>query len=186
MMKEIEQFKDYKINESGIIINKKNHVMKPVMNKKGYLRTALETYDSDGKFVKRTNVSIHRLVAQTFIPNPDNLPVVLHLDNDKLNNHVSNLKWGTQLENAQQAYNDGLLIPPNYAKTHTNEYEIYNDENIIKCSGMEGVSKKINCTIGTASKIFNNNDQIHFGEFEGYKIRKTGNTIIKPIYFIDK
>lgn len=45
------------------------------------------------------NISIHRLVACAFIPNPDNLPVVHHIDENPQNNSVSNLKWCTQKEN---------------------------------------------------------------------------------------
>jgi hypothetical protein len=47
-------------------------------------------------------MSVHRLVCETFNPNPNNLPVVLHLDNDPTNNHFTNLKWGTQSENILQ------------------------------------------------------------------------------------
>lgn len=53
---------------------------------------------------------LHRLIAITLIPNPHNYPVVRHLDNNKLNNHVSNLKWGTQRDNMQQMHDDGLWI----------------------------------------------------------------------------
>lgn len=42
--------------------------------------------------------SAHRLVAIHFIPNPDNLPVVNHIDGNKLNNNVTNLEWATQSE----------------------------------------------------------------------------------------
>jgi len=45
---------------------------------------------------------IHRLVAEAFIPNPNNYPNVLHNDNDTSNNSVSNLRWGTQKDNLEQ------------------------------------------------------------------------------------
>ena len=46
----------------------------------------------------------HRLVAKYFIPNPDNFPIVLHLDNNPLNCHKDNLKWWTQKENMKQCF----------------------------------------------------------------------------------
>lgn len=46
--------------------------------------------------------NLHRLVAKAFIPNPDNYPVVMHLDNDPSNNNVTNLKWWTVQENNKQ------------------------------------------------------------------------------------
>lgn len=54
---------------------------------------------------------IHRLVAQTFIPNPENKREVNHKDGNKQNNHVSNLEWVTRSENQKLAYKLGLQKP---------------------------------------------------------------------------
>lgn len=68
----------------------------------------------DGTFRK---VYVHRLVAETFIPNPKNLPVVMHKNNLKTDYDVENLKWGTQSENITSAYTDGLFkTTPNIEK----------------------------------------------------------------------
>lgn len=48
-------------------------------------------------------------MAETYIPNPQHLPIVLHKDNNKTNINVNNLKWGTVSENTKQAYKDGLI-----------------------------------------------------------------------------
>lgn len=52
---------------------------------------------------------IHRLVAESYIPNPNNLPCVNHLDGNKLNNDISNLEWCTYSENMVHASEHGLL-----------------------------------------------------------------------------
>ena len=73
--------------------------------KKGYLVTDLY---NEGK---RTTERVHILVAEAFIPNPDNKPEVNHDDGNKLNNHVSNLEWCTKKENAEHAWRTGLYRP---------------------------------------------------------------------------
>ena len=69
-------------------------------------------------FGEKKTFKIHRLVAMAFIPNPNNHPFVLHGDNNKLNCHVSNLRWGTASENVQQAHDDGISHNPDSRKYH--------------------------------------------------------------------
>lgn len=52
---------------------------------------------------------IHRIVAETFIPNPNDLAEVNHIDGDKLNNCIENLEWVSREQNIQHAYSIGLI-----------------------------------------------------------------------------
>ena len=54
-------------------------------------------------------VKIHRLIAKAFIPNPDNLPCINHIDGNSFNNEISNLEWCTHKQNIQHAFRIGLV-----------------------------------------------------------------------------
>jgi hypothetical protein len=73
------------------------------IDKAGYQNVYLWK-DNKMKFVK-----VHRLVAQAFIPNPNNYPLVMHMDNNPTNNLPSNLQWGTQKHNMQHASQCGRI-----------------------------------------------------------------------------
>lgn len=84
----------YKVSSKGQIYSvKRKRKMNLTTNKNGYKHVKLYT---KGKY---KTISIHRLVAKTFLENPENHPVVNHLDEDKLNNNVENLEWCTQKQN---------------------------------------------------------------------------------------
>ena len=72
----------------------KTRVLKLIKEKKGYLLVNLY------KEGKMKMYKAHRLVAQAFIDNPDNLPEVNHIDEDKTNNRVSNLEWCNHIYNS--------------------------------------------------------------------------------------
>ena len=91
---------------SGIKNNDKRYIVGKVLkqNKKrnGYLTVDLS------KDYKVKTISIHRLVAQAFIENPDNLPQVNHKNGNKLDNRAENLEWCTASYNRKHAFETGL------------------------------------------------------------------------------
>lgn len=58
---------------------------------------------------KREDVYIHRIIAKLFIPNPNNLPEVNHLDNDRGNNKATNLEWVSRIDNLNYAITNGNM-----------------------------------------------------------------------------
>lgn len=96
--KDIEEFKGkYQISSWGRVRNRDGFILKPYVNKKGYIRISLQ---QGKRSIKRR---VHRLVAQAFIPNPYGLPQVNHKDGNKLNNSYTNLEWVTNTENRHHA-----------------------------------------------------------------------------------
>lgn len=81
----------------------KGKILKQQKDKYGYMRVALS---KNGKIKLK---QVHRLVAETFIPNPENKPTVNHEDGNKENNVVANLSWATHQEQTMHAFKTGLI-----------------------------------------------------------------------------
>ena len=94
----------YKVNINGDVLGQKGAVLKPGVDSKGY--KFVNVYDNGKPF----HLSIHRAVALTFIPNPNNLPQVNHIDENKQNNHVSNLEWCTNKQNHDYSNSKPVLM----------------------------------------------------------------------------
>ena len=99
-MKGIEGFPDYYITEDGDVWSYKNNFpikRRRKIDNKGYYRVLLYKDGKQYEFLSS------RLVAKTYIPNPDNLPEVDHIDDNPLNNHITNLQWITRQGNVEKA-----------------------------------------------------------------------------------
>lgn len=93
----------YIVLSNGNIIGKRfNKPLNASFCKEGYQQVKL-CFDKSEK-----NVLVHRLVAEAFIPNPENKPEVNHKDGDKTHNYIENLEWVTREENIQHAFRLGL------------------------------------------------------------------------------
>lgn len=98
----------YQVSNLGRIKNIQTNCMKMatlqkkyIMKQGGYYQITLWKGKHNGK-----TYLIHRLVAQHFIPNPDNLPQVNHIDHDRSNNRVDNLEWCTAKYNSNHKRNN--------------------------------------------------------------------------------
>ena len=89
-------------NHWGSMSHFKGKERVPSIDKCGYKMVSLK------KQGVMRGMLIHRLVAEAFIPNPENKPCINHINGDKLDNRVENLEWCTHAENIRHSYNTGL------------------------------------------------------------------------------
>ena len=101
-MKEIKNLNRYFVTKKGQVFSKRRKdilELKQRISNKGYMRVM--TMNNDGTWSLK---SVHRLMALTYLPNPENKPQVNHIDGNKTNNDVSNLEWATQSENLKHDF----------------------------------------------------------------------------------
>lgn len=127
--KTINDFKNYEVSNLGRIKSlprpkTKGGILKSQINKLGYSKITLL------KNGKQYLFSIHRLVAEAFISNPNNLPEVNHKDGNKQNNCVDNLEWVTHSENIKHRFITLKQEP--FRKYNLNKFEWQTKEDINK------------------------------------------------------
>ncbi len=105
--KQIKGSNRYWVSNTGKVMSKYNNGKTKVL--KGWISEGYPNVQicQDGKQVI---TKVHRLVAEAFIPNPDNCQVVRHIDDVRHNNHISNLLWGSQKDNMDDKYSKDLII----------------------------------------------------------------------------
>ena len=124
----------------GGLYHVKGRILKPKIEKDGYFRISL-TKNGIKKYYR-----LNRLVAQAFIPNPNNYPIVNHKDENKLNNNADNLEWCTQKYNVN--YGNAINKKKEKLSIKVNQYDL------------NGVFIKTWNSINDAIRYYNNNTQI--------------------------
>jgi hypothetical protein len=115
MFEDLKDFSKYQINREGVIFHKiKNKIITPNLDN-GYLKLGLMCDDG-----KRRTFYIHRLLGLQYIDNPDNLECIDHIDRNRQNNSLDNLRWVDKLTN-----NNNITKNRGYIYQHTHKYAYY-------------------------------------------------------------
>lgn len=104
----ITGYPGYFIQDDGQVWSEKSHKYLSQSKRGSYYRVTLVSPSGD-----KVTLSVHRLVAEAFIPNPENKPHVNHIDENKENNNVNNLEWVTEAENANHGTRNARISARN-------------------------------------------------------------------------
>ena len=131
----IRQSDGYFVNKNGDVFSMHGgRCLKPCIDKKGYC--IVDIYENGARKHKR----VHRLVAETFVPNPLNLKQVNHKDGDKKNNNVDNLEWCDDKYNMNHALHNGLIKKSIPVLAYKHGSFLYEYPSLSSCSKTVGVS----------------------------------------------
>ena len=151
----------YKVTSDGKIWSiKSNKFLKLNFKKNGYVYVELNK-NGVGKTLR-----VHRIVAESFIDNPENKKTVNHKNGVKSDNRVSNLEWMTVQENTIHAYENGMITPA------TTTYILYNQNDEITINGGKKLQEETGYGSSQLAIKINNNEMLYRGKFKGWYIRR--------------
>lgn len=139
MRKKINNFDNYSIDINGTVWNDiRNKPLKASDNGNGYMRVSLHKEGEKKTYTKY----IHQLLAEAFIPNPNNLTFVDHIDTDRKNNNIDNLRWVTSKENT----NNPLTLEKIHLNNHQKKQKqivAYKENEILYFNSIIDASEKL-------------------------------------------
>ena len=154
VFKTIVGFENYEVSNIGNVRNiKRGNILKPMLDKDGYMIVNLYALK------KMVTKKIHRIVCESFIENPDNKTCVDHIDNNRSNNNISNLRFATVAENS---YNQKISLRNSsgckgvHFKKQTNKWQaqIKIDGISIHLGSFQNKEDAIQCRINKANQVF--------------------------------
>lgn len=144
-------FEDGSVMRDGVLL-------KPADNGAGYLSVLVGYKQNKNGHKTGIRKYVHRLVAEAFIENPDNLPQVNHKDFDKSNNCVANLEWISKADNIQHSHDNGKM----QKRYDVGAVTILTKEQVVECytrvkngEGVNVVAKSMGKPRTTISSILN-------------------------------
>lgn len=147
--REIDGFSNYRISSFGKIKNvKTNKILSLQKASNNYVKVHLWKDNCDNYMF------LHRLLAETFIPNPNNYKVVNHIDGNKYNNSLCNLEWCTHSENLKHAYNTNLRSITENCKEKMRENGKKRRKSVVQYD-LQGKKIGVYESLSLASKITN-------------------------------
>lgn len=105
----------------------------------GYYQVSFKLQD------KRKYIRVHRLIAETLLPNPNNYPMINHKDANKLNNNLDNLEWCSNAYNTKEAYDRGVYTSRTKCMvkaTQKTTGKMYEFDSIRQCAKQLGLNRK--------------------------------------------
>lgn len=179
MWKKIARNNNYSINEKGEVRNDKtNRIKRPFENKSnGYM--TVDLYKNN----KSEKVTIHRLLAEAFIPNPEKKKTVDHIDGNRKNNVLENLRWATYSENNSRFQTVGVRSEPIIAVHYGEERKKRGGGHIawlgiieqLEFQSISEAAEYFKCTTGNISLLLEKGTIGRRGRTRGYRfIYKSG------------